>query len=251
MRQIIRQLLYFLIPIFLFVIFWWIISVIFHNAQLLPDPIIVWKTFVVSLKGNLIGDTISSIQRVLFGFLIASVFGVLLGLVCGVNKWASRLITPILELLRPIPPIAWIPLAILWFGIGNSPAYFLVFLGAFFPIFSSTYLGVSSVEETYKRAAYSLGATKKEIITDVIFPASMPQIFTGLKIGLGVGWMVVIAAELVGVQSGLGYMIQLNRFLLNSPEIITGMATIGLVGFLLNLLITKMEKLAIPWSQKT
>ncbi|PIP86723.1 nitrate ABC transporter permease, partial [Candidatus Campbellbacteria bacterium CG22_combo_CG10-13_8_21_14_all_43_18] len=165
-------------------------------------------------------------------------------------KWVSRLISPILELLRPIPPIAWIPLAILWFGIGNNPAYFLVFLGAFFPIFSNTYLGVSSVEETYKRAAYSLGATKKEIITDIILPASMPQIFTGLKIGLGVGWMVVIAAELVGAQSGLGYMIQLNRFLLNSPEIITGMITIGVIGFLLNLLITKIEKMTTPWNQK-
>jgi ABC-type nitrate/sulfonate/bicarbonate transport system permease component len=250
MSKIIQQFLYFIVPVFLFVIVWWIISAIFHNTQLLPDPIIVGKTFITSLKDDLLNDAIASIQRVLFGFLIASVLGVFLGLLCGVNKWISRLISPILELLRPIPPIAWIPLAILWFGIGNNPAYFLVFLGAFFPIFSNTYLGVSSVEETYKRAAYSLGATRKEIITDIILPASMPQIFTGLKIGLGVGWMVVIAAELVGAQSGLGYMIQLNRFLLNSPEIITGMLTIGFVGFLLNLLITKIEKLSVPWSQK-
>jgi len=250
MGKIIRQFLYFIIPIFLFIIVWWVISKIFHNAQLLPDPIIVGKTFITSLKNGLFNDAIASIQRVLFGFLIASVLGVFLGLLCGINKWVSRLISPILELLRPIPPIAWIPLAILWFGIGNNPAYFLVFLGAFFPIFSNTYLGVSSVEETYKRAAYSLGATKKEIITDIILPASMPQIFTGLKIGLGVGWMVVIAAELVGAQSGLGYMIQLNRFLLNSPEIITGMITIGVIGFLLNLLITKIEKMTTPWNQK-
>ncbi len=250
MRQIIRQFLYFLVPVFLFIIVWWAVSAIFNNVQLLPGPMIVGKTFITSFKGSLLNDTIASVQRVLFGFFIASVLGIFLGLLCGVNKWISRLIFPILELLRPIPPIAWIPLAILWFGIGNNPAYFLVFLGAFFPIFSNTYLGVSSVEETYKRAAYSLGATPKAIITDIIFPASLPQIFAGLKIGLGVGWMVVIAAELVGAQSGLGYMIQLNRFLLNSPEILTGMVTIGLVGFLLNLLITKIEKLAIPWSPK-
>jgi ABC-type nitrate/sulfonate/bicarbonate transport system permease component len=248
MRCLIRKFLYFLFPVFLFIMIWWLFSLRPQDTQILPDPATVVETFIGLMKDGLITDIIASVQRVLFGFFIAAIFGIFLGLLCGLNKWLDRLITPIVELLRPIPPIAWIPLAILWFGLGNQPAYFLVFLGAFFPIFSNTYLGVAAVGENYKRAAYSLGATKKGIITDIILPAAAPQIFTGLKIGLGIGWMVVIAAEMVGAQSGLGYMIQLNRLLLNSPEIITGMIVIGLVGFLLNTIITKIERKMVPWA---
>jgi len=250
MHRRFQKLLYFLIPVILFLIIWHVFSLTFSNSQLLPSPIVVFETLADSLKEDLLKDVIASVQRVVIGFLVAAILGIFLGMLSGMNILISRLVSPILELLRPIPPIAWIPLAILWFGLGNNPAYFLVFLGAFFPIFTNTYFGMSTIEENYKRAAYSLGATKKKIIFDILLPASLPHMFVGLKVGLGIGWMAVITAELVGAQSGLGYMIQMNRVLLNVPKVIVGMVAIGIVGFLLNILIVKIEHKLIPWHKK-
>ncbi len=236
-------------PIFLFLLGWQVLAVSgILNPQFLPSPLAVAREFFELLTGyGLLNDILASIQRVFVGFLIASFLGIVLGIWAGTSRFFSFLITPILEVIRPIPPIAWIPLAILWFGLGNAPAYFLVALGAFFPIFTNTYFGVSSIDETYRRAAYSLGAGKMRFISDVLFPFSLPHIFAGLKIGLGVGWMVVITAELVGAQSGLGYMIQLNRILLETPRVIVGMVVIGILGFLMNRLMIALERKLIPW----
>ncbi|MEI7777066.1 MAG: ABC transporter permease [bacterium] len=238
-----------LFPLIVFLIIWQLLSIAnVLNPEFLPSPVKVVNEFIQLLfNNNLLGDVLASIQRVLVGFAIASVIGIPLGLLFGVNKKLSSFFMPILEVLRPIPPIAWIPLAILWFGLGDKPAYFLVALGAFFPIFTNTYFGVISLEDTYKRAALCLGATKTRFVTEVLLPSSLPHIFSGLKIGLGVGWMVVITAELVGAQSGLGYMIQVNRMLLETPRVIVGMIVIGLLGFLMNKLMVVFEKRLIPW----
>lgn len=224
----------------------------FLNTQLLPSPLNVANAFIDLLgTGSLIFDIVASLQRVLVGFFFATITGVALGLLAGSNPKIAPFFTPIIEILRPIPPIAWIPLAILWFGLGDKPAYFLVFLGSFFPIFTNTLFGAVAVDKIHKRAAYSLGANKKKFITDILIPSSLPYIFAGLKIGLGVGWIVVITAELVGAQSGLGYMIQLNRLLLETPKIIAGMVTIGVVGYLLNMVMTCLEHKFIPWKEHT
>jgi ABC-type nitrate/sulfonate/bicarbonate transport system permease component len=238
-----------LFPLIVFLIVWQLLSIAnILNPEFLPSPIKVGGELINLLfNNNLLSDILASIQRVLIGFAIASVLGIVLGLLFGMNKKLSNFFMPILEVLRPIPPIAWIPLAILWFGLGDKPAYFLVSLGAFFPIFTNTYFGVVSLKDTYKRAALCLGATKTRFITEVLLPSSLPHIFAGLKIGLGVGWMVVITAELVGAQSGLGYMIQINRMLLETPRVIVGMIVIGLLGFLMNKLMVVLEKKLIPW----
>jgi len=239
------------IPIVTLVLVWQLIAVLgAFDPQLFPRPVTVARAFLdLLVRGDLLTDIIASLQRVLVGFLIALAIGTPLGLFLGTNAKASGLFTPILELLRPIPPIAWIPLAILWFGLGNKPAYFLVFLGAFFPIFTNALFGATSLEERYRRAAYSLGATKRQFVVNVLIPASLPHVFAGLRIGLGVGWIVVITAELVGAQSGLGYMIQFNRLLLETPKVIAGMITIGLIGFLLNRLMIQLENKLIPWKR--
>ena len=247
--KILRHTMQAIIPI-VFLIFVWQItaSLEFINTQLLPSPLNVANAFIDLFgTGSLISDIFASLQRVLIGFLFASVLGIGLGLLLGSNQKITPFFIPIIELLRPIPPIAWIPLAILWFGLGDAPAYFLVFLGAFFPIFTNTLFGVMAVEEIHKRVALSLGSNKKRFLTDILIPSSLPHIFAGLKIGLGVGWIVVITAELVGAQSGLGYMIQFNRLLLETPKIIVGMITIGAVGYLLNIAMTRLERKLIPW----
>lgn len=228
----------------------WHILVYFNilNAVFLPSPFVIGKEFILGIKdGSLLIDIAMSLQRVVIGFGLASLAGITLGILLGHNRLIAILATPIVDFFRPIPPIAWIPLAILWFGLGDKPAYFLVFMGAFFPIFTNTYFGIISVENIYKRAALSLGAGKTKIITQVLLPGALPHIFTGLRIGLGVGWLTVIAAELVGAQSGLGYMIQFSRLLLDTTKVVTGMVAIGLVGYLMNKTMIFLEKKLIPW----
>ncbi|MCU0652930.1 MAG: ABC transporter permease [Candidatus Pacebacteria bacterium] len=237
------------VPILLLLFVWQVCSWAgFLNSQFLPSPLALMSEIVDSFANqHLLGDIFASLKRVLIGFTIAAATGVSLGIFAGTNQVARSFISPLAEIFRPIPPIAWIPIAILWFGLGDKPAFFLVFLGAFFPIFTNSMLGALSLEETHRRAAYSLGADKKHFLADILLPASLPHIFAGMKIGLGVSWMAVITAELVGSQSGLGYMIQFNRFLLNTPKVVVGMVVIGAIGFLLNRLMARVEAALVPW----
>jgi NitT/TauT family transport system permease protein len=223
-------------------------SVGWINAVLLPAPLRLVETFGDLLaSGSLLRDVAASIERVLVGFLLAALVGLTLGVILGWFRPLSDFVKPVVEALRPIPPIAWTPIAILWFGIGNAPSYFLVFIGALFPIFVNTFSAVRNIERTQINAALCLGATPRTVILDVLIPASLPIIFPGLRIALGVGWMCVVAAELIAAQSGLGYMIQLNRVLLQTPNVVAGMITIGVIGFAMNALMSYFERRLIPW----
>ena len=190
-----------------------------------------------------------SVKRVLVGFLIASVLGVLFGLGFAASRRATAYLISLIELLRPIPPIAWIPLAILWFGIGDPPSYFIVTIGAFFPIFVNAFNGIRSVHPSHVLAAKCLGADRKLLLTNVLLPAALPSIMTGLRVGLGIAWTSVIAAELVGAQSGLGYMIQLNRILLHTDKIVVGMISIGVIGSLMNHGMLALERRWLVWQE--
>lgn len=236
-------------PLLIFILLWQIVCYLnIFNVKIFPSPIIIGSAlFSLIIHGNILYDALISVQRVIIGFSLAILFGVPIGLISGYTKKISEIITPILEILRPIPPIAWTPLAILWFGLGDNPAYFLVFLGSFFPVFTNTHLGIISTDEIYIKAARSLGATRKQIIFDVLLPSAFPAIFSGIKIGFGFGWMALVAAELIGAQSGLGYMIQLNRFLLETPNVISGMITIGIIGLLGNNFLNFLEHRLMPW----
>jgi len=236
-------------PVAVFLAVWEALSLMgLFNPQFIPSPVSVGRELINSFAHeNLLGDVFSSLGRVVIGFLIAAVLGIGLGLFVGANRKAKNFVMPLMELFRPVPPIAWIPIAILWFGLGDKPAYFLVFTAAFFPLFTNAVFGAINLEETYKRAAYSLGAQKKYLFTDVLIPASLPHIFAGMKIGLGVSWMAVITAEMVGAQSGLGYMIQFNRLLLDTPKLVVGMVVIGVIGFSLNKLMVRAEHALAPW----
>jgi len=156
-------------------------------------------------------------------------------------------LTPILEFLRPIPPIAWIPISIILFGIGDPSAYFVIFVGAFFPILTNTARGVSEVSPVHLDAAKSLGASRFRCFGHVLLPSALPNIFTGLRIGLGFAWMCVIAAEMIAAQSGIGYEIQLNRQLLELDKVVAGMVTIGVVGLVSSSMMAQLEWLSLPW----
>lgn len=245
MKPIIVKLL---IPV-IFILLWQALTAgDSQNIQILPSPVKVFLAIINLFgQGGVITDILVSLKHVFIGFFIASLAGIIAGVAFGYSKIAKTLFMPLTEFIRPIPPIAWIPISILWFGIGDNPAYFLVSLGAFFPIMANAYFGVISVEENYKRAALSLGAGRKEILLDIILPASWPSIFTGLKTGLGISWFMVIVAELVGSQSGLGYMIQLNRLLLHTDKVVAGMIIIGICGYLMNKAMEILERRLLPW----
>ncbi len=199
--------------------------------------------------GRLLRDVAASVGRVVVGFTLSAVTGVAGGLTLGLTPWLRAQCLPVVDLLRPVPPIAWIPLAILWFGLGDIPAYFLVFLGAFFPIFTSTLAGVLAVQTAHVNIARCLGAGKGMIVRDVVLPAALPSIVVGLRTGMGVGWMSLIAAEMVGAQSGLGYAIQAARILLRIEDVVAGMIVIGLLGFLINRAIAYVGARVTPWSR--
>ncbi|MBR1125459.1 ABC transporter permease [Bradyrhizobium lablabi] len=218
------------------------------NPFLLPPPSRLVATFWdMLIDGSLLIHAASSLERVVVGFAAAAAIGTVLGVVLGWWPAISEQLIPVVEAVRPIPPIAWTPLAILWFGIGNAPSYFLVFIGAVFPVFINTFAAVRGLDRTQVNAALCLGAGPRLLITDVVVPASLPVIFPGLRIALGVGWMCVVAAELIAAQSGLGYLIQQSRMLLQTQVVLTGMITIGMIGFAMNAGMVWLERRLIPW----
>lgn len=233
--------------------------------QILPPPTAVFSKFIESIKpqeafdkaktnyaqwlvsGELIHDSISSMGRVLVGFLIGGGLGLILGLAMGASDLVFKLMNPLVQILRPIPPIAYIPLSILWFGLGNRPAYFLIALGAFFPVLINTIAGVRNVDSIFIRAAQNLGANRTTMFLRVIIPAAMPYILTGVKVGLGVAFIVVIVAEMIAVNNGLGYRITEAREFFWSDKIIVGMFTIGVLGLILDLMVSKLNNHLLRW----
>lgn len=214
------------------------------NANLFPPPSAIVRALSdLSSAGMLWRDISASIVRVSIGFSIAAVFGIGTGLLLGRLSTLARYVLPLLELVRPISVIAWIPIAILWFGLGDRPAWFLISLGAFFPIFTNTYDGARSLADVHVRVARCFGAPRWLFIRQVLVPATLPHIMTGLRIGLGTGWTCVIAAELISATSGLGYMIQLARTTIETEKVLAGMVVIGLIGFAMNGLMLLLERI--------
>lgn len=213
------------------------------NGDLVPPPSAVLRALHdLAASGMLWEDIGASIQRVTIGFLAAAAVGVASGLLLGRVRRLAFYVLPLVDLVRPISVIAWIPLAILWFGLGDRPAWFIIALGAFFPIFSNAYLGAVSVAEIHLRVARCFGAGRWLTLRKVLLPSALPYILTGLRVGLGVGWMCVIAAELISSTSGLGYLIQLARTTIETEKVLAGMVVIGLVGLCMNGIMLGLER---------
>ncbi len=190
-----------------------------------------------------------SLERVLWGYALAVLAGVPLGLLMG---WSSKLrdfIEPLIEIIRPIPPLAWIPLAILWFGIGNKSAAFIIFLGAFFPILLNTVSGVLTMEPFLIEAALMLNASQRDIFFKVLVPGALPSVLTGMRIGVGIGWMTLVAAEFTGIKAGfgLGYMIMTARDIQRPDQILAGMLVIGAIGFAIDGCLRMAERRLLRW----
>ncbi|MFZ5509463.1 MAG: ABC transporter permease [Pseudomonadota bacterium] len=223
----------------------------FIDGNLVPPPTKVLAALVdLARMGLLWTDVKASVMRVVVGFIIASVIAISLATLLARWRALAKYVMPVIELVRPISVIAWIPLAILWFGLGDKPAWFIIFLGSFFPIFTNTYLGIRSVQPIHVQAAQCLGAGRWLFVRKVLFPSALPYILAGMRVGLGVGWMCVIAAELIAATSGLGYMIQLARTLIETEKVLAGMIVIGIIGFAMNHFMSWLERKLTPWSHQ-
>ncbi len=228
---------------------WWLV-VAGTQSVIFPTP---WQ--VVTGTGELIQNGTlwehigASLFRVGCGFLLAVAFGVPLGLWMGWVRGAFTTLNPIFQMLRPISPIAWIPIAILWFGVGNASPIYLIFISSIFPMVVQTTSGVHTIERRYLRAAGNFGVSRATLFRRVVIPAALPQIIVGMRIGLGVAWLVVVAAEMIALRSGLGYLIIDSRNAGNRYDlVIAAMIIIGLIGLLLDGLMRLLEGLkAVQW----
>jgi NitT/TauT family transport system permease protein len=229
----------------------WQIALTWHPAQLLPTPWAVAAGILELLQHGLLPKYIvASLFRVTWGFVLAVVLAVPLGLFIGWNRRADMAFNPLIQVLRPISPLAWIPIAILWFGVGDLAAIFLIFLGCFFPVLLTSINAVQNIPAVYLNAGRNFGLSPLAIVARVLFPAVVPQLIVGMRITLGVGWLVVVAAEMIAVNSGLGFLIVDARNAGNRYDlVVAGMVIIGLIGLLLDMGMRSLQQLkSLRWS---
>lgn len=221
----------------------WSAACILAQSQIFPTP---WESFgaIVELaqSSRLWNDITASLFRVTWGFGLAAAVGIPLGLWIGWSARSFAALNPLVQGLRPISPIAWIPIAILWFGIGDLSAVFLIFLASIFPIMVGTTAAVQNIPQVYVRSAANFGLTGFDLFRRVVLPAAMPQIITSLRIALGVAWLVIVAAEMVGMQSGLGYLVSDARNMGKRYDlVVAAMILIGLLGIVLDVLVRQLQ----------
>lgn len=211
------------------------------SQHVLPGPYQVMVSFWELLaSGALIKHSVASLFRVTMGFYLAALLGIPLGILLGQLRPARLVMNPLIQFLRPISPLAWIPIAMLWFGIGDPPAIFLIFLSSFFPLVVSTTIAVQRINPVYLQVAANFGMSRREVITKIVIPAIVPATITSLRLTVTIAWLVVVAAEMIAVQSGLGYLILDARNALRMDYVLDGMIMIGLIGLLLDSIMRRM-----------
>ena len=228
----------------------WHYAVIWTATKIFPSPLEVKNGIAELIRKHVLGrDIIDSLRRVAIGFGAATVIGIPLGLALGWYPAANQVVNPVLQILRPISPIAWIPVAIILLGVGDHAATALIFLGALFPIIVACVDGVSNVPSVFRLAGRNFGLGPFRLLTQVVFPAALPKIIVGLRIALGIAWLVVVAAEMIAVDSGLGYLVIDSR---NSGKrydlVVAAMLIIGLIGLVLDTGFRSLEKIkSVRW----
>lgn len=239
------------------ILFLWYISTSFGwiNAKLIPTPQSVIAAFLDILANGYKNFTLfqhlwASIQRLLLSFVIATVVAIPLGLASGYSSKIRAIFEPIIEFYRPLPPLAYYTLLVLWFGIGNESKIALLFLACFAPIYVSCVAAVIKVKEDYINSAATLGASKMQIFKNVIFPSCLPDIFVGIRTAVGVAYTTLVAAEMVAAQSGLGWMVLDASKYLRSDIIFVGIIIMGITGIFLDQIIRLVERKVVPWKGK-
>src|SRR5450755_506639 len=234
-----------LIVLLRLLLIWYIITYInLFPAYALPSPEAVWKSFQEEVRaGRLVNDIIASLWRVAVGFVVSATLGIPAGLWLGQHLHARQAFVPMLNFFRFLSPLAWIPFAILWFHIGDKPAVFLIFMASFFPLTLATMAAVATIPSIYFRVARDYNYKGIELLTKVTFPAVLPQVITALRVSYGIAWVVIVAAEMVGSQDGLGYGIWEARNGLRLDSAVCYMIIIGILGMGIDRLLARLTKL--------
>lgn len=226
-------------------------------GDLLPTPVEVveaWWTWIFgsgggAFEGSWASDALATGVRVWIGFAIAAVLGIALGVLIGYSKLVAQLVDPVVQLLRPMPAVAWVPLAIVFFGFSPSATVFLIVYGAFFPIVLNTAAGVSRTQRSFVMVGRMLGATRWQMLRRIVYPAALPAIFTGLRLGIGIAWILGIVGELIAVRSGLGYSLMQAYSVFRYDVIIAAMVSFGVLGAASDWLVLRAEKHILRWRE--
>ncbi len=250
-----RKPLALIVPLLLLAL-WWLVTAGRPDGLIPPPPVVAVQLWDLAFggiyddafSGMLLTDLIATMSRVYGAFLLAAAIALPVGMLIGRLRLVRELLEPTFQMLRPIPVTAWLPLSMIMFGLGPSSAFFLVALGAFYPILVNTVFAVRSVEPRLFEAAQMLGVSPARLFPKVVLPASLPGMFTGLRLGLGFAWVVIVVGEMTGVQTGLGAMIMDARQLSRTEIVISGMAVIGLAGFLSDLAVQAIGRRLLAWS---
>jgi NitT/TauT family transport system permease protein len=228
----------------------WQIAVAMSPATLVPSP---WQSVraigELAVKGLLVKYIVASLFRVTWGYMAALLIAIPLGVTLGLWRRGEHALNPLLQLLRPISPLAWIPIAILWFGVGDVAAMFLIFLASLLPLTVTTMHAVHNIDAVHLAAARNFGLTTRQLVRSIVLPAILPQLVVGMRITLGIAWLVVVAAEMIAVSSGLGFLIVDARNAGNRYDlVVAGMILIGVIGVVLDLLMRRLERLpGVRW----
>ncbi|AXY58659.1 MULTISPECIES: taurine ABC transporter permease TauC [Acinetobacter] len=236
---------------------WWLVTTLgWIDALFLPSPVAVIDRFQDLVANGYMSISLwshigASLGRIGTALIAAVITAIPLGIAIGRNKIVRGVLDPIIEFYRPIPPLAYLPLIVIWCGIGELSKVLLIYLAIFAPIVIATATGVRSVDQAKIRAAQSLGASQMQIIKHVILPSSLPNILTGIRIGLGVGWSTLVAAELVGASEGLGFMVQSSSQLLATDVVIVGILIIAVIAFILEIGLRRLQRKLVPWDKQS
>ena len=230
---------------------WEIASRVAANATLVPPPATVWKALVAMQGSELPNDIVASLFHLAVGYTTGAALGLLLAIVAGSLPWFAAVIDPFAEFLRPISPIAWIPLAILLFGVGGAVPIFLIFYAALFPIFVGTLDGIRRVDPNLINAARALGASRAMLAMRVVLPAAMPSIFAGARLSLGVAWMALVAGEIVGGDAGIGWRILWYQEFFQMDRVLAAILIVGVLGFAADTLLRGLQRHLLRWHPST
>ncbi|MEG1525581.1 MAG: ABC transporter permease [Clostridia bacterium] len=249
-----RKIVFGILAVTAFLLLWYFGTNGTRLGNLMPGPVAVFKrlirsTYETTGKYTLFGHILTSLSRVMTGFLLAAFLGITLGLAMGWSKSTEAIVKPLFEIIRPIPPIAWISIAVIWFGLGEGAKYFIIFISGFANITINVYTGARSVDPELIGAARMLGCSDRKIFTTIVIPSSIPYIFTGLQIAISSSWAAVVAAEMVRSTDGIGWMITSGQGIGDMEQIMVGIIAIGVIGFLLATIMRGVEAKLCAWSR--
>ena len=250
-----RQFSLSLFSVGLLLLLWWAITALGLVAPLfLPPPqVVLQKLILIASPQGFMDATLwqhlgASLARMLVALFFAALIGIPVGIAMGLSPAIRGLLDPLIELYRPVPPLAYLPLMVIWFGIGETSKILLIYLAIFAPVTLSTLAGVKNAQQVRIRAAQALGASRWQLLRFVILPGALPEILTGLRIGLGVGWSTLVAAELIAATRGLGFMVQSAGEFLATDVVLAGIAVIALIAFGLELGLRALQRRLTPWN---